>query len=146
MDTWGSLTSTHIACLLTAAASPLRRTSAAAITLALCVCACVHARACACPSVRKLRPKCKVSQFSGSVSSVALWCPTLCDPMDCSTPGFLSSPNPGACSDSCPLSWGCHPTILSSVVPFSSCLPSLLASGSFPSSQFLASVELFFIL
>ena len=41
------------------------------------------------------------------------------------------SPSPGACSDSCPLSqWG-HPTILSSVVPFSSCLQSFPASGSF---------------
>ena len=33
-----------------------------------------------------------------------------------------SSPSPGACSDSCPLSLWCHPTILFSVVPFSSCL------------------------
>ena len=35
----------------------------------------------------------------------------------------------------CPLSWWCHPTISSSVVPFSSCLQSLPASGSFPMSQ-----------
>ena len=40
------------------------------------------------------------------------------------------SPSPGACSDSCPLSQSCHPTILSSVVPFSSCLL------SFPSEFF----------
>ena len=40
------------------------------------------------------------------------------------------SPSPGACSDSCPLSQWCHPTILSSVVPFSSCLL------SFPSEFF----------
>ena len=33
-----------------------------------------------------------------------------------------SSPSPGACSNSCPLSWWCHPTISSSVIPFSSCL------------------------
>ena len=39
------------------------------------------------------------------------------------------SPTPGACSNSCP-SWWCHPTILSSVVPFSSCLQSCPASGS----------------
>ena len=38
-----------------------------------------------------------------------------------------------ACSDSCPLSWWCHPTISSSVIPFSSCLQSFPASGSFPS-------------
>ena len=45
------------------------------------------------------------------------------------------SPSPGVCSNSCPLSRWCHPTISSSVVPFSSCPQSLLASGSFPVSQ-----------
>ena len=49
------------------------------------------------------------------------------------------SPTPGACSNSCPLNRWCHPTISSSVVPFSSCLQSFPASGSFPMSQFLAS-------
>ena len=49
------------------------------------------------------------------------------------------SPTPGACSNSCPLSRWCHPTISSSVVPFSSCLQSFPASGSFPVSQFFAS-------
>ena len=38
------------------------------------------------------------------------------------------SPNPRACSNSCPLSQWCHPTISSSVVPFSSCIQSLPAS------------------
>ena len=42
------------------------------------------------------------------------------------------------CSDSCPLSWWCHPTISSSVIPFS-CLQSFPASGSFQMSQFCAS-------
>ena len=41
------------------------------------------------------------------------------------------SPTPGACSNSCPLSRWCHPTISSSVVPFSSCLQLFPASGSF---------------
>ena len=41
------------------------------------------------------------------------------------------SPTPGVCSNSCPLSQWCHPTNLSSVVPFSSCLQSFPASGSF---------------
>ena len=41
------------------------------------------------------------------------------------------SPSPGACSNSCPSSRGWHPAISSSVVPFSSCLQSFLASGSF---------------
>ena len=49
------------------------------------------------------------------------------------------SPTPRAYSNSCPLSWWCHPTISSSFVPFSSCLQSFPASGSFQMSQFLAS-------
>ena len=52
--------------------------------------------------------------------------------MDCSTSGLpvhharltCPSPAPGACSNSCPSSWWCHPTVSSSVVPFSSCLQS----------------------
>ena len=44
-----------------------------------------------------------------------------------------------ACSNSCSSSWWCHPTISSSVVPFSSCLQSFPASGSFPMSQFFTS-------
>ena len=42
------------------------------------------------------------------------------------------SPIPGACTNSCLLSRWCHPTILSSVIPFSSCLQSFPASASFP--------------
>ena len=42
------------------------------------------------------------------------------------------SPAPGTCSNSCPWSRRCHPTTLSSVIPFSSCIPSFPASGSFP--------------
>ena len=49
------------------------------------------------------------------------------------------SPTPGVHPNSCPLSWWCYPTISSSVVPFSSCLQSFPASGSFPMSQFFAS-------
>ena len=49
------------------------------------------------------------------------------------------SPSPRACSNSCPLSQWCHPTISSSVAPFSSCLQSFPASGSFPVSQLFAS-------
>ena len=49
------------------------------------------------------------------------------------------SPTPRACSNSCPSSWRCHPTISSFVIPFSSCLQSFPASGSFPKSQFFAS-------
>ena len=49
------------------------------------------------------------------------------------------SPTPGDYSDSCPLSQWCHPTISSSVAPFSSCLQSFPASGPFPVSQFFTS-------
>ena len=49
------------------------------------------------------------------------------------------SPFPGACSDLCPSSQWCHPTISSSHAPFSSCLQSFPTSGSFPMSQFFAS-------
>ena len=49
------------------------------------------------------------------------------------------SPTPGAYSNSCPLSSWCHPTISSSVVPFSSCLQSFPASGSFTMSQLFTS-------
>ena len=69
--------------------------------------------------------------FSRSVGSDSLWPHGLqhtrlpCPP-----------PTPGAYSNSCPLSQWCHPTILSSVGPFSSCRQSFPASGSFPMSQF----------
>ena len=59
--------------------------------------------------------------------------------MECSTLGFPPSPSPRAYSNSCPLSPGCHPTISSSVIPFSYCLQSFSASGSFQMSQFFTS-------
>ena len=71
-------------------------------------------------------------------SSVAQLCLTFCDPMNRSTPGLPvhhqlleSYPNP------CPLSQRCHPTISSSVVPFSSCPQSF--PGSFLMSQLFTS-------
>ena len=73
-------------------------------------------------------------QFSYSFVSNILW-PHGMQYADLPCP----SPTIGACSNSCLLSWCCHPTISSSVVPFSSCLQSLPASGSFPMSQFFAS-------
>ena len=50
------------------------------------------------------------------------------------------SPTPTVYSNSCPLSWSCHPTISSSVISFSSCLQSFPASWPFQMSQFLSSV------
>ena len=75
---------------------------------------------------------CDPMQFS----SVSQSCLTLCDPMDCSTSSFpVHHQLPRVYSNSCPLSRWCHPTISSSVVPFSSCLQSFPASGSFQMSQ-----------
>ena len=81
-----------------------------------------------------LKPVTVSVQFSHSVMSNSLWphgmqhnrlpCP---------------SPTPGACSNSCPLRQWCHPTISSSVVPFSCCLQSFPASRSFFQSHFIAS-------
>ena len=48
-------------------------------------------------------------------------------------------PTPRVYSNSCPLSQWCYPVIPSSVIPFSSCLQSFPASGSFPMSQFFTS-------
>ena len=52
---------------------------------------------------------------------------------------FCPSITPGTFSNSCPLSQWYHPTTLSSVIPFSSCLQSFPASGSFPMSHFFTS-------
>ena len=65
-------------------------------------------------------------QFSHSVVSDSLW-PH--EPQHTRSPGPL--PIPGAYTSSCPLSRWCHPTISSSVIPFSSCLQSSPESGSF---------------
>ena len=46
---------------------------------------------------------------------------------------------PRVCSNSCPLSRGCHPTISSSVAPFFFCFQSFPVSGSFPMGQFFTS-------
>ena len=73
-------------------------------------------------------------QFSHSVMSDSLWSHELqYTRLSC------PSPTPGVYPNSCPLSWWCHPTISSSVVPFSSCLQSFPASGSFKMSQLFTS-------
>ena len=73
-------------------------------------------------------------QFSHSVVSDSLWPHRLQH-----TRLPCPSPTPGVYPNSCPLSRWCHPTISSSVIPFSSCPQSFPASGSFPMSQFFAS-------
>ena len=73
-------------------------------------------------------------QFSLSVVFDSLWSHGL---QHASLPCPL--PTPGAYSDSCPSSWWCHPTISSSVVPFSSHLQSFPVLGSFSMSQLFVS-------
>ena len=71
-------------------------------------------------------------QFSSVAQScLALWPHGLQQPP-------CPSPTPEACSNSCSLSWWCHPTISSSVIPFSLHLQSFPASGLFPVIQFFA--------
>ena len=73
-------------------------------------------------------------QFSHSVVSNSLWLHGL---QNARLP--CPSQNPGVYSNSCPSSLWCHPTISSSVIPFSSHLQSFPASGPFPMSQFFTS-------
>ena len=72
--------------------------------------------------------------FSCSVMSDSLW-PH--EPQHARPP--CPSPTPGVHPNSCPLSQWCHPTISSSVIPFSSCPQSFPTSESFPMSQLFAS-------
>ena len=74
-----------------------------------------------------------LNQFSHSVVSESLW------PHESQHARLpCPSPTPRVYSNSCPSSKWCHPTISSSVIPFSSCLQSLPASESFPVSQLFA--------
>jgi len=80
-----------------------------------------------------------LSPISVQFSSVAQSCLTLRSHGLQHTRPPCPSPTPRAYSNSCPASWWCHPTISSSVVPFSSCIQSFPASGSFPMNPFFAS-------
>ena len=73
-------------------------------------------------------------QFSCSVVPDSLWAHGL---QHARPP--CPSPTPRVYANLCSLSWWCHPTLSSSVIPFSSCLQSFPASGSFQKSQFFAS-------
>ena len=77
---------------------------------------------------------CQSVQFSHWVLSNSLWPHGLQH-----TRPPCPSPTSGVYPNSCPLSQWCHPTISSSVVPFSSCLQSFPASGFFPMGQFFTS-------
>ena len=77
--------------------------------------------------------------FFYQFSSVAQSCPIL-RPHGLQHARLLCpSPTPKVYSNSCPSSWWCHPTTISSVIPFYSHLPSFSASGSFQMNQFFAS-------
>jgi len=76
------------------------------------------------------KPVCRSVQFSRWVVSDSLWLHEL---QHARPP--CPSPTPGVHPNPSPSSWWCHPTISSSVVPFSSCPQSFPASGSFPMSQ-----------
>ena len=77
-------------------------------------------------------------QFS-QFSSVAQSCPTLCDPMNCSTPGLPIRHQLLELTQTHVLRRWCHPIISSSVAPFSSHLQSFPASGSFQMIQLFSS-------
>ena len=80
------------------------------------------------------RQACKKAQFSSVTQSChSLWPHGLQH-----TRLPFPSPSPGGCSNSCPSSWWCHPTISSSVVPFSSCLQSFPSIRVFSNDQFFA--------
>ena len=79
-------------------------------------------------------PPGKLLYHLSSVSSVAQSCPTLSDPMDCSTPGLPVHHQLPEFTQT-----HVHLTVSSSVIPFSSCLLSFPTSGSFQMSQFFTS-------
>ena len=94
--------------------------------------------ACVCAKLLKSRPT-----LCDHLDSIRFSCSVVSDSLrphglqHARTPSL--SPTPGVYSNSWTLSQWCHPTISSSVMPFSSCLQSFPASGSFPMSQFFAS-------
>ena len=85
------------------------------------------------------REVCSANQWCCCCCSVTQSCPTVCDPTDCSTPGFLVHHQLPELAQLMSISWWCHLTISYSVIPFYSCLQSFPASGSFTMSQFFSS-------
>ena len=85
----------------------------------------------------------RLQSVIGLFSSVQFSCSVVSDSLRPHGPQHprppCPSPTPRGYSNSCPSSWWCHPTISSSVVPFSSCPQSFPASGSFQMSQLFAS-------
>ena len=86
-------------------------------------------------AIHNVRGKKQTLQFS----SVSQSCPTLQPHRPQYARPLCPSPTPGVHPNPCALSWWCNLAILSSVIPFSSCLQSFPASGSFPMSQLFSS-------
>ena len=91
------------------------------------------------PKVRWLKNTNRAYKSKVQFSSVTQSCSTLWPQRLQHTRPPCPSSTPGVYSNSCLLSWWCHPTISYCVIPFSSHLQSFPASGSFPMSQLLAS-------
>ena len=81
---------------------------------------------CATLSIQYFSSFCVILWFFKCILNITFW-------------GLKKKPSPGACSNPCPLSQWCHPTISSSVVPFPSSPQSFPTSGSFPVSQLFTS-------
>ena len=92
-----------------------------------------------CSSKLAFQKRCFVGFKMCQFSSAAQSCPTLCDPWTAVCQASLSIINSRSLLNSCPLSWWCHPTVSSSVIPFSSYPQPFPASGSFPVSWLFAS-------
>ena len=81
-------------------------------------------------------------QHPGPLSlTISQLCPSLCDPMDCSTQAPCPSPSPRVCPSSHPLHQWCHPAVSSSDACFSFYPQPIPTAGSFPVSQLFASNE-----
>ena len=99
----------------------------------------VWGRHCTCRIYKRNKGDSASQILAPRFSSVAQSCPTLCNPMDCSMPGFSVHHQLLEPTQTHPSCQWCHPTISFSVVPFSSCLQSFPPSGSFLMSWFFAS-------
>ena len=81
----------------------------------------------------------RLRKFSVQFSRLVIWVQLFVTPLTEAHEASLSITTPGVYSNACQLSRWCHPTVSSSVVPFSSCFQSFPASGPFQMSQFFTS-------
>ena len=139
-----SLVATYVATPSGALVRLLKKVISPSSCLQFYICICVGVCTCACRHA--------AISLHSSVHSAICWDSVTCHfssvqllnhvwffaiPWTAACQASLSTPR--AYSNSCPLSWWCHPTFSSSVIPFSSCLQSFPASGPLSMSQFFAS-------